>query len=310
MSLPHRECTASRPRRRSAVVDDVVVDERRGVDELDDGGVEDRAVAGVTAQAAPPSSSTAGRMRLPPAGAGCALTDLRDQRDPRLHVPREFLRRPSRGPREIGSKICEGQRLFHSGSGGLYHGLNKLWKFNVVRFASSGGAGTVHLGERPRHPPGDRPARSSLPRRGAGRRKGLSVSTSSRSSGRDARGLAETLSETIRMPANETCRPSSRPAAASAVLPVNGAARPRAPPPSSSRISSVSSSASRVWMTIGLPQLPERAGLAFGRPAAGRPSASSRNGGQPDLANWRGPPAWRPNCSRTTAAARAGSSAN
>ncbi len=65
MSLPQRECTASRPRRSSALVDDVVVDERGGVNELDDRAVQHRAVAAVPARRAA-ISSTAGRTRLPP----------------------------------------------------------------------------------------------------------------------------------------------------------------------------------------------------------------------------------------------------
>ena len=71
------------------VVDDVVVDQRRGVDELDDRGVQDRAVAGVADQ---PRGHQQHRRADPLAAAGPdVLADLRNQRDLRLDVAREFL---------------------------------------------------------------------------------------------------------------------------------------------------------------------------------------------------------------------------
>ena len=71
------------------VVDDVVVDERRGVDELDDGGVEDRPIAGVTDEA---RGHQQDRRPDPLAAAGPdVLPDLRDQRHFRLDVARELL---------------------------------------------------------------------------------------------------------------------------------------------------------------------------------------------------------------------------
>ena len=48
------------------IVDDVVVDERRGVDELDDRGVQHGARRRCSRTGAPLISSTAGRTRLPP----------------------------------------------------------------------------------------------------------------------------------------------------------------------------------------------------------------------------------------------------
>jgi hypothetical protein len=47
------------------IVDDVVVHERRGVDEFDDGGIQDGAGTDVAAQPRA-ISNTAGRTRLPP----------------------------------------------------------------------------------------------------------------------------------------------------------------------------------------------------------------------------------------------------
>ncbi len=64
MSLPHRECTAGAAAPQLGVVDDVVVHQRRGVDELDHRRVEHRAVALVAARAAPPSAAR-------PAGCAC-----------------------------------------------------------------------------------------------------------------------------------------------------------------------------------------------------------------------------------------------
>ena len=54
------------------------------------------------------------------------LADLRDQLNPRLDVAREFVV----DLLEVGANrfedLRQGQRFFHSGSGGLYHGLNRV----------------------------------------------------------------------------------------------------------------------------------------------------------------------------------------
>ena len=88
MSLPQREWTASRPRRRSAPVDDVVVHQRRGVDELDHRGVEDGAIARVAAQA------RRHQQHRRPDPLAAALLDvaahLRDERDAGLDVADEL----------------------------------------------------------------------------------------------------------------------------------------------------------------------------------------------------------------------------
>ena len=71
------------------LVDDVVVDQRGGVDELDDRRVEHGAIAGVAASRAA-ISSTAGPDALAAAGPDVS-PDLRNQLDPRLDLPHEFL---------------------------------------------------------------------------------------------------------------------------------------------------------------------------------------------------------------------------
>ena len=85
MSLPHREWPASRPRRRSRVVDDVVVDEGRGVDELDDRRIVHRLVAPIPAQTSGHQKKRRTSRRLPATGLDIP-TDLRDQVDARLDL--------------------------------------------------------------------------------------------------------------------------------------------------------------------------------------------------------------------------------
>ncbi len=70
------------------VVDDVVVDERRRVDEFDHRRVENRAIAVVAAQAR--RHQQHGRTDALAAARPDVLPDLRNQLDLRLHVPREF----------------------------------------------------------------------------------------------------------------------------------------------------------------------------------------------------------------------------
>ena len=115
------------------VVDDVVVDERRRMDELHDGGVQDGAVAGVAAQ--PRRHQEDGRSHAFPAARADVLPDLRNQRDPGLDVTAEFLVDFLEVCPDRFEDLREGERFFHSGAGGLYHGLNKLWKLAVVRRA-------------------------------------------------------------------------------------------------------------------------------------------------------------------------------
>ena len=83
-------------------VDDVVVHQRRGVDELHDRGVQHRAIAGVAAQAGGHQED-----RRPHALAAALLdiaAHLRNQRDARLDVADELRSTASRSSR-IGSKI-------------------------------------------------------------------------------------------------------------------------------------------------------------------------------------------------------------
>ena len=88
MSLPHRECAASAAAPRLGAVDDVVVDERRGVDELDDRRVEHGAVAGVAAE--PRRHQQHGRPDALAAAHLDVLAHLRDQLDARLEMAREL----------------------------------------------------------------------------------------------------------------------------------------------------------------------------------------------------------------------------
>ncbi len=114
-SLPHREWTAFRPRRSVGLVDDVVVDEGRGVNELDHGGVEHRAIARVAAQAGG-HQEDGGTDPLAAARAD-VLADRGDQLDVRLHVPREL----SIDVLEIGADWLENLR---ERDGGLFHDVS------------------------------------------------------------------------------------------------------------------------------------------------------------------------------------------
>ena len=98
------------------VVDDVVVDERRGVDELDDRRVQNRAVALVAAEARGhqqdrgPDPLSAARLNV--------VADLRDQVDLRLDVADRIPHRPSQVGANRLENLRESERRFlHSGSG-------------------------------------------------------------------------------------------------------------------------------------------------------------------------------------------------
>ena len=97
------------------VVDDVVVDERGGVDELDDRRVEHGAVALVAAQ--PRRHQQHGRTDALAAARLDVLADFRDQLDLRLDVAPEL----AIDPLQVGANRLEdlrqgGRRFFHSGS--------------------------------------------------------------------------------------------------------------------------------------------------------------------------------------------------
>ena len=107
------------------VVDDVVVDEGRRVNELDDRGVEDGAFALIAAQArrhqqdGGPDPLAAARLDV--------LADLRNQVDLRLDVPAEF----AIDVLEVGADgledLREGERRFlHGVAARLYHGPNNV----------------------------------------------------------------------------------------------------------------------------------------------------------------------------------------
>ena len=97
------------------VVDDVVVDERRRVDELDDGRVEDGAVALVAASAARPSAARPAACACR-RSSGCTCRSCGISVDLRLDVAREF----AIDLLEVGANrledLREGERrFFHSG---------------------------------------------------------------------------------------------------------------------------------------------------------------------------------------------------
>ena len=82
--LPHTAFAVSRPRRSSLEVDDVVVQQRRGVDELDGGGERDVALAAIAAE----PGAAEGQHRPQPLAAGRddMAGELRDQRHRAVHA--------------------------------------------------------------------------------------------------------------------------------------------------------------------------------------------------------------------------------
>ena len=147
------------------------------MDELDHRRVENRTVAGVADQARRHQQH---RGADPLAAAGPdVLADLRDQRDLRLHVPRELLV----DLLEVGAnrfEICDRASDDFSTrfSSKLYHGRTRVWKLETVRRAISPPY-TVHLGQGldDAHDVGRFVA---FPPYGTGARNGLSVSVNSR----------------------------------------------------------------------------------------------------------------------------------
>ena len=107
------------------VVDDVVVDERGGVDELDDRGVEDGPIALIAAQTR--GHQQHGRADPLAAARLDVLADRRDQLDLRLDVAGEL----AIDPLEIGADRLEdlrqrGRRFFHrSLKWDFYHGAEQ-----------------------------------------------------------------------------------------------------------------------------------------------------------------------------------------
>ena len=165
MSLPHRECTAGRPRRRSA---------SSMMSSCTSVAVWMNSTTAAYRTARSPSypasraaiSSTAGRIRLPPAGLD-VLADVWNQLDLRLHVPGELEVHLL----EVGADRLEDlrqgeRRFFHSGSAG---------NFITAGTGCGNSRPSVVRGPRPasraarpaRRPPGPRgPARSAC--RGTG----------------------------------------------------------------------------------------------------------------------------------------------
>ena len=128
------------------VVDDVVVDERRGVDELDDRRVQHRAVAFVAAQAR--RHQQHGRPdRACRRSSGCTCRSSGSAR-PATGRARRTRGRPAPGRRESARKICAraSDDFSTAAQVGLYHGRNRR----------------VEVGRRP--PPPDRPGRARAAR--------------------------------------------------------------------------------------------------------------------------------------------------
>ena len=118
----HRQAAAPQIR----VVDDVVVDERRGVDELDDRRVEHRAIAGVAGQARRHQQHRRPD-RACRRSSGCTCRSSGSAR-PATATWRANSRSTFSRSSRIGSKICDEseRRFFHGGSRSkLYHGRNR-----------------------------------------------------------------------------------------------------------------------------------------------------------------------------------------
>src|SRR5439155_14080250 len=184
------------------VVDDVVVHERGGVNELDDGRVEDRAIAFVSRQ---PRRHQ--QHRGPDAFAAARLdvaADRRDELDARLDVPSEL----PIDLLEVGANGLEDLRqrrrgVFHGAFRvGLYHGRKSVWKLADVRAAMSAGVTSCSSASvsttRATYAGSLR-----FPRYGTGARNRLSVSASSRSS-----GTRRTVSRRLAAPGNVMIPPS------------------------------------------------------------------------------------------------------
>src|SRR5262249_10406431 len=189
-----------------------------------------------------------------PAAGLDVLPDLRNQLDPRLHVPRKLLVHLLQVGADRLEDLRQGwRRFFHSVCWSeLYHGLNTVWKFAAVRAARSAG-GIPYTRASVSTTRATYAGSFRLPRYGTGARNGLSVSVSNRSSGtrRDVARSSSAFGK-VMIPAIETKKPSARPASASDGPPVKQCSTPRtSPPPSSRSTAIVSSSASRVWTTTG-----------------------------------------------------------
>ena len=102
MSLPHCECTASAAAAHLRVVDDVVVDQRRGVDELDDRRVQHRALALVAAE--PRRHQQHGRADALAAARLDVFADARESGRPATAGGGRTRARPSRDRRESARK--------------------------------------------------------------------------------------------------------------------------------------------------------------------------------------------------------------
>ena len=125
MSLPQRECTAGAPAAQIRVVDDVVVDQRGRVDELDDRRVEHRAVALVAGKPrghqehGRADALAAARLDVLARSSGSASTCDSTWRANSVSTCSRSAR--------IGSKICDRASDDFSTmvQVGLYHGRNK-----------------------------------------------------------------------------------------------------------------------------------------------------------------------------------------
>ena len=205
------------------IVDDVVVDQRRGVDELDDGRVEDGAVAGDSRTGAPPSAA-------PPGGRACrrsldVLADLGDERRPATGGAGRTRARPS----EVVAHRLE-QSESRSGGGLSTERVQDAFNLTIVargvstrrvtavraeqllgnsrssaQPAATAVAAAPRCASRARRHATTHAGSLRLPRCGTGARNGLSVSTSSRSVGHEPRRprAGRSPSGTSRCPASD-----------------------------------------------------------------------------------------------------------
>ena len=234
-------------------VDDVVVDERGRVDELDDGRVEHRAIPGVAAE--PGRQQQHGRPHALAAAHLDVLAHLRDELDARLEVTGELaldvrelvadrledlgetrngrrgrIARESISPAGSPSKnLPESDHRFRRG----VNARRAEQRVEVARDERAHGLDrdAARRRRRPVVVSATHAGSLRLPRCGTGARKGASVSTSTRSSGTNAATSRRVLAfGKVTMPESEMKNPRSSARRASSTVPLKQCMTPRRRP--------------------------------------------------------------------------------